>query len=110
MATSSLESIEYKALAGCFDKLVIAFKTPHLKIASELYSREIIPVEVLSKASIVGVTDETKATWILESALNQVQVCPEKYHDFMASPFFNDPCFRSLHKKITTVYSKQWRP
>ena len=107
MATSSLESVEHEALAACFDKLVIAFKAPHLTIASELYSKGIIPAEVLSKAGMVGVSDETKATWVLEAALNQVQVSPGKYHDFMASPFFNDPCFRSLHKKITAVYSKQ---
>ena len=104
MATSTLESIEYKALAACFAKLVTAFKTSHLTIANELYSRGIIPAEVRSKVAMVGVSNEQKATWIVEAVLDQVHLCPRKYYDFMSLPSFNEECFRSLHEEITAAY------
>ena len=107
MATSTLESIEYVALAGSFSKLVIAFKASHLRIASELVTKGVIPKDVLDKAlTLVGVDEETKATLIVKSALDQVQVCPRKYYDFMTLPGFNDPCHHSLHEEITNVYGK----
>ena len=104
MATSSLESIEYRALAGCFDKLVIAFRASHLTIANELVAKEVIPNDVHNKVLTMGGDDEKKATVIVKSALDQIQVCPGKYYDFMALPSVNDPCFRSLHEEITAAY------
>ena len=104
MAASSSESIEYKALCSFLDKLTTAFKASHLRIANELVSKGITPQDVLDKELAVGVDDATKATLIVKCALDQVQVCPSKYQDFMALPSFNDPSFRSLHTEITGVY------
>ena len=104
MAVSSSESIEYKALGSFHAKLTTAFKASHLTIANELVSKGITPRDVLDKVLAVGVDDGTKATVIVKSALDQVQVCPGKYHDFMTLPSFNDPSFRSLHEEITAAY------
>ena len=105
MATSTLESIEYKALSGCFDKLVTAFRASHLTIANELVAKDVIPNDVHNKVlTMIGADDEKKATLIVRSALDQIRVCPGKYHNFMALPSFSDPCFRSLNQEITAAY------
>ena len=104
-ASSSSESIEYRALSCFLDKLATAFRASHLTIANELVAKGVIPNDVHNKVlTTVGVGDETKVTSILKSALDQVKVCPEKYHDFVALPSFDDPCFLSLHEEITAAY------
>ena len=102
---ASSESVEYKALDRFIHKLTTAFKASHITIATELVAKGIVPRDVLDKALTVGVDDGTKATLIVKCALDQIQVCPEKYHNFMAS-CFNDPSFRLLHEEITSVYGK----
>ena len=104
MAASSSESIEHKTLASFLDKLTTAFRASHLMIANELVAKGVIPHDVHNKVMTVGVDDETKATYIVRSALDQVKVCPGKYHAFMALASFKDPCFCSLHEEITAVY------
>ena len=105
-ASSSESSVEYKALDRFIHKLTIAFKASHLEIATELVAKGIVPQVVLDKALATGVDDGTKATRIVKTLLDQVQVCPEKYHDFMALSSFNDPSFRSLRDEITVVYGE----
>ena len=104
MATPNSKSIEYETLARFRDKLTTAFKASHVRIANELVTKAVIPKDVLDKAVAVGVDDEAKATLIVKSALDQVQVTPGKYYDFMALPSFNEECFCSLHEEITTFY------
>ena len=112
MAVSGSDSVELKALACFVDKLATAFKASHLTIANQLVANGVLPREVLDPVLTGGGDDAKKATLIVNSVLDQVQVCPRKYHDFMALPSFNDPCFRSLHEEITAGYgmcSLPWR-
>ena len=106
MAASSSESTEYKTLTHFRDRLITAFKASCLTetIANKLVTKGVIPRDVLNQVLAVSVEDEKKATLIVNSVLDQVQVSPEKYHDFMALPSFNNPCFCSLHEEITAVY------
>ena len=98
------ESIEHKVLDRFLDRLATTFTASHLQLANELISKGVIPRNVLNKVLTVGVDDATKATLIVKCALDQIQVYPRKYHDFMALPSLNDSCHRSLHGEITVAY------
>ena len=104
MAAAGSESIEHETLTRFLDKLVTAFKASHLTISNELVSKRVIPNDVHDKMVTMRADDETKATLIMKSMLDQVKVCPRKYDDFMRLPSFDDECFCSLYKEITAVY------
>ena len=106
MVATRSESVEVKVLTRFLDKLATAFKASHLKLANELVSEGIIPRNVLDKELTVGVDDATKATFIVNCALDQIQRYPTKYQDFMAISSLNESCHRSLREEMTAVYGR----
>ena len=105
MASTS-ESLEYKTLIGCVNKLTIAFKSSTVSIANELLSNGFIPPEVHDKITGMtsGLSDDMKATNLVKCVTDQVRMCPGRYYDFVALPLFNEKWLSSLHDAITTEY------
>ena len=68
------ESLEYKTLLVCYDKLVTALKSDPLGIATELIAVNLIPPLDVKK---------TDAPELARLLLNKVQLVPEHYHDIV---------------------------
>ena len=109
MASRS-ESVEYKTLIGCVNKLTIAFKSSLISIANELLSKGFIPPEVHDKITGMasGLSDDMKATNMVKCVTDQVRMCPGRYYDFMALPLFKEQWLNSLHNAIITEYGKKF--
>ena len=68
------ESLEYKTLLACYDKLVTALKSDPLGIATELIAVDLIPPLDVKK---------TDAQELARLLLNKVELVPERYHDIV---------------------------
>ena len=105
---SKLESVEYKTIIGCTKTLTTAFKSSTISIANELLSNGLIPPEVHNKITGMasGLSDDVKATNMVNCVADQVRICPGKYYDFMGLPLFKEQWLSSLHDAIITEYGK----
>ena len=100
------ESVEYRTLIVCNDKLTTMFKLSPVSIANELLAEGLIPPEVHGKVLAPGLDDVVKATGLVTCVRDIVKVCPGKYHGFMAMPMFKEKWLKQLHDAITTEYGK----
>ena len=107
MASTS-ESLEYKTLIGCVNKLSIAFKSSLISTANELLSNGFIPPEVHDKVTGMasGLSDDMKATNLVKCVTDQVKMCPGRYYDFMSLPVLKEQWLSSLHDAIITEYGE----
>ena len=107
MLTQS-DSVEYKTLIGCVNKLTIAFKSSLTSIANDLLSNGFIPPEVHDKVTEMasGLSDDLKATKLVKCVTDQVRMCPGRYYDFMALPVLKEQWLSSLKNAIITEYGE----
>ena len=98
------ESLEYKTLIGCIDKLTAAFRCSPLTVANELLSNGFISPEAHGKVLTSLLGDDVKAAQLVKCVTDLVSVCPGKYYDFMALSLFEEPWLNPLHQVLTTAY------
>ena len=65
------ESLEYKTVLSCFDKLVTALKLDPLAVSNELVAESLIP-------PVDGSVDAQKLAQLL---LDKIQLSPRRYYD-----------------------------
>ena len=68
------ESLEYKTVLACYDRLVTALKSDPVGIATELMADSLIPPLDVKK---------TDAQELARLLLNKVELVPERYHDIV---------------------------
>ena len=100
------ESVEYKTLIKCFDKLTIAFKSSPISIANELLANGFISSEVHEQVLLPGLGDDVKATRLVKCVTDTVNACPGRYYDFMSLPLFQGQCLSPIYDVITTEYGE----
>ena len=101
------ESVEYKTLIKCLDKLTIAFKSAPVSIANELLANGFISSEAHGNMlSTPGLGEDVKATRLVTCVTDMVKMCPGKYYDFMSLPLFKEQWLSQLRELITNEYGK----
>ena len=74
LLTNMSDSIEYRTLSRCHDKLVTAFKLDAVTIADAFVSQSLIlPTIVLEKNELV--TSEQRARRLVDYVFNQIKSC-----------------------------------
>ena len=93
------ESVEYKTLIRCTDKLIIAFKFSILSTANELLANGFVSPETYgSILTTSGWSEDEKASRLVKCVADTVKVYPGKYHDFLVfSMFF---CFNMIINNV----------
>ena len=77
------DSIEYKTLVRCRNKLVSAFKLDPVTIANNLVARNLIPPAVASEVTELA-TKEQKAGVLVECVFGKVEISQRQYDSFIA--------------------------
>ena len=102
------ESVEYKTLIRCTDKLTIAFKFSIISTANELLANGFISSEAYGNVlTTLGWGEDEKASRLVKCVTDTVKVYPGKYRDFMALPMFQKHGLSKLYDDITNEYSKE---
>ena len=76
------DSVEYRTLSRCRDKLVTAFKLDAVTIADAFVSRNLISPAIASEVNEL-VTSEQKARRLVDCVFGQVQISHTQYDSFM---------------------------
>ena len=98
------ESLEYKTLIGCIDKLTAAFRSSLLTVSNELLAKGFISTEAHGKVVTSALGDDVKAAQLVKCVTDLVSVCPGRYYDFTALPIFKEPWLNPLHQVLTATY------
>ena len=77
------DSVEYRTLSRCRDKLVTAFKLDAVTIADAFVSRSLISPAIASEVNEL-VTSEQKARRLVDYVFGQVQIPHTQYDSFMS--------------------------
>ena len=77
------DSIEYKTLVRCRNKLVTAFKLDPVTIANNLVAKNLIPPAVASEVTELA-TKEQKAGVLVECVFGKVEISRGQYDCFIA--------------------------
>ena len=77
------DSIEYKTLVRCRNKLVTAFKLDPVTIANNLVAKNLIPPAVASEVTELS-TKEQKAGVLVECVFGKVEISQRQYDCFIA--------------------------
>lgn len=102
------ESVEYKTLIKCTDKLTIAFKFSIISTANELLANGFISSEAYgSILTTSGLGEDEKASRLVKCVTDTVKAYPGKYRDFMALPMFQKYSLTKLYDIITNEYGKE---
>ena len=68
------ESLEYKTVLSCFDKLVTALKQDPLVVSNELAAKSLIP----------PVSGSVNAQKLAELLLERIELSPKRYYDVVS--------------------------
>ena len=77
------DSVEYRTLSRCRDKLVTALKLDAVTIADAFVSRSLISPAIASEVNEL-VTSEQKARRLVDCVFGQVQISHTQYDSFMS--------------------------
>lgn len=74
---------EYRAIKKCKPDLVKTLSLNLTAISDELCAEDLIPTPVCKEMQTLGVTDERKASQLVENVLHQVNLNPARFNDFI---------------------------
>ena len=98
------DSVEYRTLSRCRDKLVTAFKLDAVTIADAFVSRSLISPAIASEVNEL-VTSEQKARRLVDCVFGQVQISHTQYDSFM-SVFSQLDWLQDLVRVLNSTRSK----
>ena len=99
------ESVEYKTLIKCTDRLTIAFRGSIVSTANELLANGFMSPEAHGNIlTTPGWGENEKASRLMMCVADTVKMQPAKYREFLALPMLSQ-----LHGIITTEYCKELR-
>ena len=79
------DSVEFRALTRCRDKLVTAFKLDAVTVANVLVSNNLIPPAVSSEiGELATLSSERKANRLVDCIFAKVQISHTHYNSFIA--------------------------
>ena len=98
------DSVEYRTLVRCRDKLITAFKLDAQTIADILVSKDLIPPNV---ASEIGESDksERKANRLVDCLFSKVEISRKNFDQFI-TVFARVPWLKDIVEILTSTYRK----
>jgi hypothetical protein len=101
------DSVEYRTLSRCRDKLVTAFKLDAGTIADTFVARSLISPAIASDVNELT-TSEQKARRLVDCVFGQVQISHTQYDSFM-SVFSQLDWLKDLVSKLNSTHGKHFR-
>ena len=99
------DSVEYRTLARCRDKLVTAFKLDAVTIADAFVSRSLISAAIASEVNELA-TSEQKARRLADCVFGQVQISPHTQYGNFMSVFSQLDWLKDLVHILNSTHSK----
>ena len=98
------DSVEYRTLSRCRDKLVTAFKLDSVTVADAFVSQSLISATITSEVNELA-TSEQKARRLVDCVFGQVQISHTQYDKFM-SVFSQLDWLKDLVRILNCTHSK----
>ena len=98
------DSVEYRTLSRCRDKLVTAFKLDSVTIADAFVSQSLISATIASEVNELA-TSEQKARRLVDCVFGQVLISDTQYDKFM-SVFSQLDWLKDLVRILNSTHSK----
>ena len=98
------DSIEYRTLVQCREKLVTALKLDAVTVANALVSKNLIPPAVSSEIGELA-TSQGKANRLVDCIFAKVRISHTHYHSFVAL-FSQHGWLSDIVETLTSTYRK----
>ena len=99
---TSITTPEYLTLQKCYHLIITAVKADLGCLCDILFSKSLIPKSVKNYTQMDSVLDEDKARKLIDDVMDQVQLDPSVFHEFVEA--LNSPHCSKLKEKLNECY------